>query len=155
MSASLRSGLGIALLVLAPCQACSQGTARSMDIDTSIRAAGMGGASTGVVWGAPNAWSNPASLGAMSGLWVEHGRTQLVPGLATDVFFRSDRFLVGGNGIGFAFTGEPDHLGGVDLNYGVSDQTDASGGVIGSFQAPSSRSTAPASACRSRGCSTA
>jgi len=89
-----------AFFVLVPQGARAQGSGRSMDIDTSIRAPGMGGVSCGVVWGDPNVWGNVATLAGVSGVRWEHGRTQLVPGLATDVFLRSDRLMVGGGASG-------------------------------------------------------
>jgi hypothetical protein len=122
-----------ALLALWPLPALSQGTARSLDIDTSIRAAGMGGANAAVTWGDPNVWGNVATLGWLSGARWEHGRTQLVPGLATDVVFASERLLVGGGGIGVCFTGRPPEYGHQRLDYGLSTQTDAGGNVIGTF----------------------
>lgn len=96
----------------------SQGTARSMDIDTSIRSSGMAGASTAVFFGDdPNSWANPALLGYASGVRYQRGKTQLVPGLATDVFFSSEHVRVGGGGAGVVFSGRP-VLEGVELDYG-------------------------------------
>jgi hypothetical protein len=97
----------------------AQGTARSLDIDTSIRAAGMGGASAGVWWGEPGVWGNAASLAEVHGIgWVD-GRSQLVPGLAPDVWFKSSRLLLGGAGVGLSLMGEPiEGLGRLRLDYG-------------------------------------
>ena len=120
-----------AFFVLVPQGARAQGSGRSMDIDTSIRAPGMGGVSCGVVWGDPNVWGNVATLAGVSGVRWEHGRTQLVPGLATDVFLRSDRLMVGGGGVGVMSMGNP--AGGLRLDYGASEVTDPFGAPIGSF----------------------
>jgi hypothetical protein len=113
----------VALFVLTatiagPLPAHSQGTARSMDIDTSIRSSGMAGASTAVFFGDdPNSWANPALLGYASGVRYQRGRTQLVPGLATDVFFNSEHVRVGGGGAGLVVSGRP-FLEGVEVDYG-------------------------------------
>lgn len=126
----------IALLTaLLPAHAArAQGAARSLDIDTSIRAAGMGGASAGVWWGEPGVWGNPASLAEVRGVGWQDGRTQLVPGLATDVWLKSSRLLLGGAGVGLSLMGEPmDGLGGMRLDYGATEFTDPFGNPIGTF----------------------
>lgn len=122
-----------ALLTAVASKAHAQGTARSQDIDTSIRAVGMGGTSAGVTWGDPNVWGNPASLGRVEGFRFEHGHTQLVPGLATDVFLDSDRACFGAHGVGVALMGLPSGVGGLRLSYGSSEVTDAYGIPIGTF----------------------
>lgn len=121
------------LLALMPVAAWAQGTGRSMDFDTSIRATGMGGASAGVTWGDPNVWGNIASLSRVSGVRWEHGITRLVPGLADDVWLRSDRLLLGAYGVGLGLLGVPAVMDGVRLDYGTSQQTDAAGTLMGEF----------------------
>lgn len=123
-------------LTLSFAHAHAQGTARSMDFETSVRAAGMAGASSGVWWGEPGNWGNPAALSQATGVrWVD-GHTQLVPGLASDVFLDTRRLLVGGYGIGFAFMGAPfEGLGKLRLDYGASEGTDPFGNPTGSFNA--------------------
>ncbi|NIW24423.1 MAG: hypothetical protein GWN29_07575, partial [Gammaproteobacteria bacterium] len=112
----------------------SGSAAISLHIDPSIRAQGMGGASSAAFWGGdPNYWANPALLGYHRGLRYEYGKTQLVPDLATDVFFTSTRYSVGAWGVGFAFGGKPGQLGGSRLDYGRSDFFDANGNFAGSF----------------------
>ena len=121
-------------LGLLPSSTRAQGTARSMDIETSIRAAGMGGASSGVWWGEPGVWGNPASLANTQGIGWLDGHTQLVPGLATDVFLDTRRLLVGGGGLGLSFMGAPfDGLGKLRLDYGSSVSTDPFGNPTGNF----------------------
>lgn len=121
-------------LLLASTPAGAQGTGRSLDIDHSIRAAGMGEASNAVVWGDElNQWSNPAVLGYLRGVHYEYGNTQLVPGLAADVFFRSHVLKLGGGGMGAYFAGQPGGLGSVKLDYGLQEATDPSGNPIGTF----------------------
>lgn len=127
------AALFLAALVLSPSAGHAQGTARSMDIETSVRAAGMGGASAGVWWGEPGVWGNPASLAEVRGIGVVDGHTQLVPGLATDVFFDSRRVLIGGGGFGLSLMGVPDGFGKLRLDYGKTAITDSFGRVIGSF----------------------
>jgi len=91
----------------------------------------MGGAGAGVGWGAASVWGNPAALGLVRGAHWEHTRTQLVPGLAEDVFLESDRVLLGVSGIAVSSMGNP--VGGLDLDYGESDVTDVNGNVVGVF----------------------
>lgn len=133
---SIASTLSALLLPAMVSAALAQGTARSMDIDLSIRAAAMGGASNAVFWGdAGNAWSNPSLLGYQRGLRYEWGETQLVPTLADDVFIRSKVYKAGWGGVGFSFSGQPDGVGEVELEYGTSEITDAGGNVIAVFDA--------------------
>jgi hypothetical protein len=135
-STPLIAVLTLALLVALPLArvAGAQGTARSLDIDTSIRAAGMGGASAGVWWGEPNVWGNPASLAEVHGAgWVD-GRTRLVPGLPADIWLKSSRLLLGGAGVGLSLMGEPlDGIGHERLDYGTNELTDQFGNPIGTF----------------------
>jgi len=106
-------------LGLAATAAHAQGAAVSLLYDPSIRAAGMGGAGSAVFWGGDaNVWANPALLGYAQGLRFERGRTQLVPGLATDVWFDTERHTIGGGGLGVAMTGKPDGIGRTLLDYG-------------------------------------
>ncbi len=112
----------------------AQGTARSMDIDVSIRSAALGGASNALFWGDEvDHWGNPALLGHVNGIHYEHGRTQLVPGLASDVYFTTDVVKFGGHGIGLVSSGTPGDAGGVKLDYGTPEATDANGNVLGTF----------------------
>ena len=125
--------VGVLLLALMPAAARAQGTGRSMDFDTSIRSSGMGGASAGVTWGDPNVWGNVASLSRVTGIRWEHSRTQLVPGLATDVWITSNRLLVGASGVGVSLLGIPALQDGVRLDYGTAETTDINGNVTGTF----------------------
>ena len=125
-----------AVLVLLPGSAFAQNAgAFSLQIDPSIRAAGMGRASTSVFWDLdPNDWSNPALLGYRRGIQFEHGHTQLVPDLASDVFFDSDRLTLGAYGVGVVLAGKPiSGLGRTHLDYGMSEATTEQGEVIGTF----------------------
>src|SRR5205823_5549073 len=107
--------LAHALLFVVPAIAVAQGTGRSMDIDLSIRSAGMAGAATAVSWGDLDHWANPALLGSMTGVRYLHTRTQLVPGLAKDVFLTSDAVQAGAGGFGIVSSGKPGNRGGVFL----------------------------------------
>ena len=113
----------------------AQGAALSTNLDCSVRAAGMGQSSNGVFWGGdPDYWGNPSLLGYHSGVRYEYGSTQLVPDLADDVFFKTDRFTVAAYGLGFAFAGKPiDGVGSVFLDYGYSDATGPTGEDLGTF----------------------
>lgn len=100
------------------------------DFDTSIRAAGMGGATTAVGWGEPGVWGNPASLANVRGLaWLE-GTTRLIPEIDPPVRLKSRRFLLGGYGVGLSLMGEPvDAIGHTRLDYN-STGTDPFGNVV-------------------------
>lgn len=82
--------------------------AQSLLIDPSVRSSGMGRSSNAVFWGSgPNYWSNPALLAFSRGVEYEWGRTQLVPDLASDVFFTSKRRLWATRESGFWWQGSP------------------------------------------------
>ena len=124
-------------LLLCVSGARAQGAARSLDLDPSIRSSGMGGASAAVFWGGDaNGWANPALLGYHSGLRFEHGRTQLLPGLAPDIHFTTDRFTIGSGWFGVSLAGRPiEGLGRIRLDYGTSEYVDPRGEPAGSFSA--------------------
>src|SRR2546423_802341 len=120
---SWKATVVLLLLFLFSTSVRAQGTARSMDFDLSIASAGMGGASNGVFWGDIDYWGNPALLGYARGLRYLHTRSQLVPGLATDVFLNSDATQVGYGGLRFVSAGEPRGRGGGFLAYGAAPNT--------------------------------
>ncbi len=132
---ALAACAALLLALVAPIAARAQGAGRSMDIDTSVRALGMGGTSAGVAWGDAELWGNVASLARVRGVHWEHGRAQLVPGLAADVVFRTNRLLVGGEGFGASLFGVPGEPDGVRLDYGLSEQVDINGNLISTFAA--------------------
>jgi len=125
----------IAALGAVHSSAFAQGTGRSMDFDISARSAALGNASTALPWGDLDHWANPALLGYVDGIRYAHQRTQLVPGLAPDVFFTTDYMQVGGGGLGVVFSGKPLDRGGVHLDYGQSEGIDESGNPTGLFDA--------------------
>lgn len=105
-----------------------------MDIDLSIRSAAMGGASNAMSWGDLNYWGNPALLGYAQGVRYVHTHTQLVPGLASDVFLNSNVLELGGGGAGLVLSGKPAGGGGVRLDYGQSEGRDENGNSTGTFR---------------------
>ncbi|HLQ66516.1 MAG TPA: hypothetical protein VK123_04695 [Candidatus Limnocylindrales bacterium] len=113
----------------------SESGAQSTFIDPSIAASGMGKAAIAVFWSdEPDDWANPSLLGYHRGVRYSYGRTQLVPDLANDVFFTTNRFTIGVGGIGVSLAGKPvEGLGGLRLDYGVSEATDVNGNVVGEF----------------------
>lgn len=95
-------------------------TARSMDIDTSIRSLGMASASTAVFFGDDlNSWANPALLGYAEGVRYQREHTQFIPDLVPDVFFDTENLRFGGGGVGIVVAGQP-VLKGVEFDYGTS-----------------------------------
>jgi hypothetical protein len=96
----------------------------------------MGGASAGVWWGEPGVWGNPATLAGVEGIGWLDGRTRLVPGLAPDVWLKSQRLLLGGAGVGVSLMGDPiKGLGRTRLDYGADGGTDPFGNPTGTFHA--------------------
>ncbi len=130
--------MAVRLFVFLAALACSPSFARAQAaagaqstlIDTSIRASGMGRAGVAVFWGGdPNQW-----VGYHQGIRYNYGKTQLVPDLASNVFFRSKVLTVGGFGVGAYMAGKPaKHLGSLRLDYGTNEATDVDGNVIGVF----------------------
>lgn len=119
--------LSLLSLLLFAVPAAAQGTARIMDIDGSAISSAMGGASAAVFWSAePNYWANPALLGYYRGVRYQYARSQLVPGLADDVFLTSDRVTLGAYGVGL-------EVGRTKLDYGVSEMVDEYGNALGTF----------------------
>ena len=118
-----------------PTFAQSESGAQSTFVDTSIRGSGMGRTGVAVFWGDdPNDWANPALLGYRTGLRFDWGRTQLVPDLADNVYFKSSRITAGAMGIGVVLSGKPvSGLGESRLDYGKSVATDDLGNPIGEF----------------------
>jgi hypothetical protein len=114
--------------------AAAQGTARSLDLDTSVRSLGRGGASVAVFWDGGSEWVNPSLLGYRNGLSFTWDRHELVPGVADGVVLSSRRLSLGLWGVGFSTSGQPvDVIGGTDLDYGAQYMTDASGNFIGTW----------------------
>ncbi len=122
-------------LTLAP-SALAQLSGASQGLETSIRSAGMGGATTAVSWGEPGVWGNPAALANTRGIaWLE-GSTRLVPELDGDTRFKTRRFLVGGAGVGVSLMGVPvEGLGRARLEITGSLGTDPFGNPTGSYEA--------------------
>lgn len=123
-------------LLPAPSSGQSESGAISTFIDPSIAGSGMGRTGVAVFWHEDlNDWSNPALLGYQRGLRYSRGETRLVPDLAEDVRFTSDRFAIGGWGVGVSMAGRPNSgLGQLYLDYGVSVATDEEGNPIGTFR---------------------
>src|ERR1041384_8426019 len=91
-----------------PSHATAQESAsQAVFLDPSIQDAGMGGAGASIFWrDEPNEWANPSLAGLYQGIRYSYGKTQLVPDLADDVFFKTHRIHVGGWGVGIAMAGK-------------------------------------------------
>src|SRR5436309_457264 len=124
--------LAATLAAASPRASAAQGSARSLDLDPSVRAAGMGAASIAVFWDGGNQWANPALLGEQHGLRYEWGKTRLVPDLAADIQFESNVVKLGGSGLGVALSGKQG-IGSLKLDYGQSEGKDDQGNRIGNF----------------------
>ncbi len=133
--ASLRSVLCATFCLAASGVAHAQGSARSLDLDPSARASGMGATSEAVFWDeGTDHWGNPALLGYQRGVRYEWGRTRLVPGLAADVNFTTNVVKLGAGGLGVALSGKPIGVGGLHLSYGTSQSTDQQGNPTGTYE---------------------
>jgi len=105
----------------------------SLAIDPSVISAGMGGASSAAAWSAePNYWANPALLGYYDGVRWQWGRTRLIPDLASDVHYTTNRITLGYGGLGIESAGP---VGGMRLDFGSSIGTDPSGNPTGPIDA--------------------
>ena len=113
----------------------AQGGGDVQDFDTSIRSAGMGRATTGVTWGEPGVWGNPAALAQTRGIaWLE-GNTQLIPELVDHIYLKSRRFLIGGGGVGLSLMGDPvNDVGFTRLEAGTAEGTDPFGNPTGTWE---------------------
>lgn len=137
----MRFGIRSAATVLALVTLCAgtrvaraQGTAVVLNMDTSVRSLGRGGASAAVFWDGGSEWVNPALLGYRNGLSFTWDRHELLPDYTDDLTLSSRRLSLGLWGVGFSTSGQPvDVIGGTDLDYGLSEVTDVNGNVIGTF----------------------
>jgi len=116
-----------ALLLFLSSSSAARSTARGLDIDGSAISSGMGGASAAVFWSAePNYWANPALLGYYRGVRYQRAWSQLVPGLASDVFLESNRVTLGACGVGV-------EVGRGQLDYGKSIVVEEGEEIIGVY----------------------
>jgi hypothetical protein len=132
-------GFVVALLVwpVVSCSAQAGDGPLVLQLDPSIRAAGMGHASGAVFWGLDcNHWANPALLGYERGVRFEHGRTWLTSPWVDDAFcFKTDRITIGARGVGLFLSGFPvDGVGRTRFDFGESMATDEAGYGIGTFR---------------------
>ncbi len=127
MLRALAAALVVLVWAAGAANAQSEAGAASLQIEPSARANGMGKAYAAVTDDATMSWWNPASLAFESERQATLMHSQLVPGLADDVFYEF-----------FGFTSSIKGLGGyglslIYLTYGKNVATDFSGQVIGEF----------------------
>jgi hypothetical protein len=115
------------LLAARQANAQSEAGAASLQIEPSARANGMGKAQVGIVDDATASWWNPAALAFLDDRQVTLMHSQLVPGLADDVFYEFFGYASKIKGLG----GYGVHV--IYLTYGKNVATDFSGQVIGEF----------------------
>jgi len=98
--------------------AASLATAVNQQIPPGARAAAMGNAYTAIAEGGHASWWNPGAFALLDGVFVDGTRSQLVPDLADDIWFRVGGLAAGyrGLGLGFQYThlsyGEASHASG-------------------------------------------
>lgn len=127
--------LGSTLVSVEPAPAQSANAA-ILTLDPSVRASGMGRASTAVFWGGDtNDDVNPALLGYQQGIRWTHGKTRLIPDLADGVFFKTDRITLGLWGAGVSLVGRPiKGIGRARLGYGEVMATGEDGSEFRTFE---------------------
>lgn len=123
------ASLGVAAALLSAHCVMAQSTAGgiSTQIQVGGRAEALGRSYTALADDATAAWWNPAGLGFLDKNNLSMMHTQLVPNLASDVYFDYGSFVHhyegwGGLGVSLAY-----------LSYGTNQQTDENGGVINEF----------------------
>jgi hypothetical protein len=105
--------LGIPLLAsliiaTAPAPAAAAVGADLLQLNTSVRGAGMGESGVAVHWGGdPGLWSNPAMAIYQKGLRFSSMESQLLPGAAPDVMLKDERVTVGLDWFGVMFARGP------------------------------------------------
>ncbi len=110
------------------------GAGRVLDLDPSVRASGMAGASNAVFWGDdPNDWANPAVLGLQRGVRYGWGNTSLGPNQVSDIQFSTHRTVMGGGGLGVGLPGLLGEHGSGHLRYARSEGRDEAGNFTGTF----------------------
>jgi hypothetical protein len=123
---------GLALLVLmavlaGPAAAQATGGAACLQITPGARADGMGRAFVALPTDATAIWWNPAALALQQGKVISLTHVQLVPGLASDVYYENMSYamhLPGWGGVGASF---------IYLTYGKSQNIDLNGDYKGDF----------------------
>ncbi|MBE0565252.1 MAG: hypothetical protein IH621_04780 [Krumholzibacteria bacterium] len=126
--------LAVGLLAVVPGRAGAAGAgAIALTFNVSARAEGMGGAGVAGVWGGDtNLWANPALLAFRPGVRYSTMHSQLVAGLADDIFIDKQELTLGYAGFGLLYGRSPlDH---VFLDMGTQQGTDESGNPTGTFQ---------------------
>lgn len=125
----MRRALGLALIVaLGACSnvlAVGEAAAPSLIISPSARAWGLGQSFVAVADDATAMYWNPGGLGFLEGTHLSLTHSQLIPMLADDVYFETFDVCRSVASIGTF------GLSLIYLTYGVWDQTDNSGNVIG------------------------
>ena len=119
----------VLVMLLLTGEARAQGTAGaySLQIPPGARAEGMGRSFTAIADDAFAPWWNPGGLAFLDGKHASLMHTQLVPGLADDVYFEYLSYaqhLAGWGGIAATVT---------YLSYGQSQATDSGQGDLGTF----------------------
>src|SRR5262249_37494468 len=80
VAGAVAAGLGAALWGRGVSGGFDYGVGRSLDLDPSIRSAGMGAAASAVFWGGDvDDWANPALLAAQRGARYQLGKALLTP----------------------------------------------------------------------------
>lgn len=110
------------------------GAAPALYLDPSVRAAGMGGAATGVSWGgAPDAWANPA-LRAFHAAGLGYSATGSPVRDAEDgiTALHSHNWTIASSGIGIGIAGRPVDLGGSHIDSDAALSADGSRETVAS-----------------------
>jgi hypothetical protein len=107
-----RSLAPLLALAMGPAFAFAQPGVEFTSFPPSIRAAAMAGAGNAIFWGgSTDDWANPALIAFHEGMQYEFGTVALVPQVFTDAHFTTNRFTLGGAGLGVLMAGSPFGIG--------------------------------------------
>src|ERR1041385_1372475 len=107
----------------------------ALHMDPSVASTGRNGTSVTVSWeDAPDYWANPALVAFYSGVYYDHSRTVMLPALANNMRYTTNRYAIGYNGLAVAFQGQPFAPGnGANFNWGLSSIVADDGTILGYY----------------------
>ena len=111
------TSIALGAVAAVPYHALAQnGAAGALYLDPSVRAAGMGGAATGVSWGgAPDTWANPALRAFFAGVGYSSTGSPIRDAGEGVTELHAHSWSMAGAGVGVSVAGRPMDLGGSHL----------------------------------------
>jgi hypothetical protein len=130
----IASGLVAVLIIFgaSPTLAGSGAGAVVLQVNTSVRAEGFGGAGVALPWGSNTPhWANPALLAYRAGIDYIDFRSELAVGLTDDIVITNQELILGAYGVGVLIGKGP--VDGLYLDMGEHNATDEEGNPTGTF----------------------